>query len=352
MIEQKEWHLAMATMLVGATLSGCKLSDLTDDDDDTASTEAVLLQGNVMGPGGEPAFGATVDIQDAWGDKQRLTTDEQGNFIWRKSFDEEDLEEEMPEVRPFFGLKAPVVLRATINGEENVTYYSVLCNTVYASGNRVNANAVTHYVMDEVASIDQATFDNWNTWDEDSQQNIGVQTQDNYCNQDFAETLTEVSGSLDGGFNVFNSDVETLSVAAQTAIAGFDAATFTASENPEDVVDSLGSLYTGYAGVAWTLAYNGTIDGEPKEGSENYTFDDRWGPYPAISTEQLKEEIRQLADDSGVDVDVTLDSLELTGTRLGDAGTEVIAKLAGTVDALGQEKDFDLELTFTAEAAL
>lgn len=338
---KQKWTLAMAVAIGGLAISGCKLTDIADDDDENASTDVVLLQGNVMTASGEPAFGATVDIQDAWGDQTRLTTDEQGNFIWRESFDEEDLEEQMPEVRPFFGLKAPVVLRATINGEEDVTYYSVLCNTVYPSGNRVNVNALTHYVMDEVATIDQAPFENWNT-------------QEDYCNRDFAETLTEVSGSLDGGFNVFNSDVAKLSENenAQNAIANFDSATFTASERLEDVVDSLGSLYTGYTGITWTLAYNGSIDGEPEEGSKNYTFDDQWGPHPTISTEQLKEAIRQLADDSGTNIDVTLDTLNLTGTRLGDAGTEVTAELEGSVEAsFGAQKPFDLTLTFSASGA-
>ncbi|MED5238442.1 MAG: carboxypeptidase-like regulatory domain-containing protein [Pseudomonadota bacterium] len=335
MMELKNHRLAMVAALAGITLSGCKLTDLTDSDsDDDDMTAATLLQGTVTESSGSPAVGATVDIKDAHGDAKRLTTDSAGRFVWNDEFEEGDTDA----TDPFFGLKAPVLIRATVNGAENTEYYSVLCNTVYASGNRVNANALTHYTMDQTTAISADLFDNWDNWE--------LAPQNNYCNQSFAENLTEIAGTLDG-FNFFNSLIpsDSLPTAVQD---GLDELAHNGnigiSTGLNDVEDSLGSLFAGYF-VTWTLDYDGTIDGQAATGSE---------PYPMsqpITVQQLKDQIVTLvADEAGSARVGSLSIKALNGTRLGDDGTVITASLAGNVEALGQSKDFDLTLTFTANA--
>ena len=323
----QKWTLAMVVALSGLALSGCKLTDVTDDDDEDNTTAAVLLQGSVTDAYGNPALGATVDIKDAHGDRKRLTTDNNGNFIWSDEFDEDDEDAH----HPFFGLQAPVLVRATLNGEENAEYYSVLCNTVYASGNRVNANALTHYTMEQTSSISPDLFDNWDNWEQNPQ--------NDYCNQDFADQLTKIAGTM-GGFNFFNTAILPEAIqAGLDELSENDTITIGALSNVED---SLGSLHAGYP-VQWSLTYNGTVDGEALFGNEPYTMNE------AITIQQLKDKILELVDAESAQVN-SLNIKELTGTRLGDEGTEITASLSGTVDALGLSKDFDLELHFSASA--
>lgn len=338
MMKWKYLNLVTAVALASLAVTGCKLSDLADDDnEDDSATSAVLLQGTVTDASGNPALGATVDIKDAHGDARRLTTDSNGRFVWHDEFDEDDEDA----IDPFFGLKAPVVIRATLNSTENSTYYSVLCNTVHSSGNRVNVNALTDYTMERTSSINLDLFENWDNWD--------INPQSKYCNQNFANELTGIAGSLDG-FNFFNSVVpsDALPLAFQTGLDELSQNGDIAINTGDltDVEDSLGSLYAGYP-VTWTLSYEGTVDGQPKSGTEAYTMSE------VITIQQLKNQIVTLvAQETGMAQVNSLAIKQLSGTRLGDAGTAIIASLAGNVEALGLKKDFDLTLTFNASGAL
>lgn len=331
MISKQKWTLAMVAALGGLAVSGCKLTDITDDDDEDSTTAAVLLQGTVTTANGDAALGATVNIKDANGNSKRLTTDNDGNFTWKDEFDEDDDDAH----HPFFGLQAPVVVLATLNGEMNAEYYSVLCNTVFSSGNRVNASALTHYTLEQTAPISADLFENWD--------NPELNFQNSYCNQAFADELTGIAGTM-GGFNFFNSPIPSpLPTEVQDGLDALsDNGTIAIGEQLSDVQDSLGSFHAGYP-VQWTLTYEGTIDGEPRSGEEAYAMDQ------AITIQQLKNKILELVDAESAQVN-SLNIKELAGTRLGDEGTEITASLSGTVDALGLSKDFDLELHFSASA--
>ena len=68
-------QLALVAALGAITLTGCKLSDLTDSDDDGST---VVLQGRAAI--GAPMAGATIDIKDAYGREYRVYADGSGYF--------------------------------------------------------------------------------------------------------------------------------------------------------------------------------------------------------------------------------------------------------------------------------
>ena len=112
-------RLALVAALGAITLTGCKLSDLTDSEDDGSK---VVLQGRAAI--GAPMAGATIDIKDANGNSYRVYADASGYFALE--IEEEEFRPRL--IVPTSELRAPVIVRATFNESE---YHSVLCNVVY-----------------------------------------------------------------------------------------------------------------------------------------------------------------------------------------------------------------------------
>lgn len=274
-------------------LTGCKLSDLNDSDEDTRVT---LIQGRAATTA--PMAGATIEIKDANGQEFRVYSDGSGYFSLVL-----DTEEDV-----FDDLLAPVIIRATDNED---VYHSVLCNIVYGEFDSVNVHPLTDYVMNETAAVATA-YAMWASG-----------ASNNYCNEPFINVFRDTASTLGTSFNFFNSAFDANGSGFDALLDSFNPETFV-RENADAgfrILNGLGSLAL-IPGTTWAATATGTLDGN----AVNEEF--------AGEVEVTAAGLRDLID--GVLEDVTGDEIEiesltitLEGDGVGEVGTQVTAVLKG-----------------------
>lgn len=285
--------LAAIAAATAISLTGCKLSDLNDSDEDTRTTP---VQGRAAI--GAPMVGATIDIKDANGQEFRVYSDGTGYFALVL-----DSEEDV-----FDDLAAPVIIRATNNED---VYHSVLCNIVYGEFDSVNVHPLTEYVMDETASVATA-YALWETTGKDG-----------YCNAAFAYNFRAAASTLGTAFNFFNSAFDADGTGFDAVLDSFNPNTFMPVAAADDfhILNGLGSLVV-IPGTTWSATASGTFDGE--------TFEDSRTGEITVNAEGLRDLIDTLLEDEAAQ-EVEIESLVITleGDGIGEEGTIVQANLRG-----------------------
>ena len=292
-------RLALVAALGTITLTGCKLSDLTDSDDDTST---VALQGRAAI--GAPMAGATIDIKDANSNTYRVYADASGYFSL--VLDEEEF---LPRgVESSTLLRGPIIVRATFNETE---YHSVLCNVVYGEFDSVNVHPLTDYVMNETADVATA----YNMWTSGAS--------DNYCNEEFMDNFRNTAATLETTFNFFNSAFDANGTGFDAVLDSFNPETFTAEPAADNfrILNGLGSLVL-VPGTTWAATATGTFDGDPVN-------EERTGEVE-ITADGLRELIGNVLESAAED-EIEIDSLTITleGDGIGEIGTQVTAVLKG-----------------------
>lgn len=298
-------RLALVAALGAITLTGCKLSDLTDSEDDGSK---VVLQGRAAI--GAPMAGATIDIKDANGNSYRVYADASGYFALE--IEEEEFRPRL--IVPTSELRAPVIVRATFNESE---YHSVLCNVVYGEFDSVNVHPLTDYVMNETAAVATA-YDMWTS---------GASS--NYCNATFVEIFRDTASTLGTSFNFFNSAFEANGSGFDALLDSFNPETFErdSADAGFRVVNGLGSLAL-IPGTTWAASATGTFDGNPVN-------EQRTGEVE-ITADGLRELIAGVLENAAED-EIEIESLTITleGDGVGEIGTQVTAILKGRAALAG-----------------
>ncbi|MCC1496024.1 hypothetical protein [Alcanivorax sp. 1008] len=306
-------------------LSGCKLSDLVDGDEQTSF---VALQGTATTADG-PMVGARVDIKDANGDMYVAYVESSGYFSLVQDPEDDEME--------YSPLEGPIILRVDYNEQ---TYHSVLCNVVYSQFgstiDTVNVHTLTDFAMRGTADVDEA----YAFWDEANGE---------FCsNMEFAWDVNNLAYSLEGNgtFNFFNTLFSADNTGFDSVLRNFDPESFNPEtdldEAPSDfhLANGLGTLVTT-PGTAWDGTATGTFAGETvNEVGEGIQID--------ITPEGLTATLEELLS-GAVENEVELQSLSISaeGDGIGEVGTTAVVRLKGSAAIAGAglvSKNFDITL--------